>query len=260
MCKALRVSKSGYYKYKNRIPNQAKLELVQTIKKCFKQHKGRSGAKKLHVDIKSVSSATIGRYMSKLGLKAKNRSKFKVKSAKSSYNAPNILNRQFTASKPNQKWVSDITYLRVDNTWQYLCVIIDLYSRKVIAWKLRTHMHTSLVIDTLTQALSNRTFTNLKDLILHSDRGSQYTSLEFTHYLNSKNIIHSLSRPANCWDNAVAESFFKSLKSELLTNQTWSSQRMQQELFEYIDIDYNSKRYHSYLNYLTPNNFEHSRV
>jgi len=264
LCKAMQVSKSGYYKYIKLEPNLVKLEIQKQIEICFKEHKCRSGARKIHIDIAKtykISSATVGRYMQNLGLKAKNRSKFKVKPVKTSYDAPNLLNRQFTASKPNQKWVSDITYLKANNTWQYLCVIIDLYSRKVIAWQFRHNMHTSLVTDTLKQALINRKINSkMTDLMLHSDRGSQYTSLDFTTDLAKHNIKHSLSRPANCWDNAVAESFFKSLKSELLTKQPWSFERMKLELFEFIDIDYNSKRYHSYLNYNTPNNFELSTL
>jgi transposase InsO family protein len=264
LCKAMQVSKSGYYKYIKLEPNLVKLEIQKQVEICFKRHKYRSGAKKIHIDIAKtykISSATVGRYMRKLGLKAKSRSKFKYKTTKSNYDAPNLLNRQFTALKPNHKWVTDITYLKANNTWHYLCVIIDLYSRKVIAWQFRHNMQTCLVTDTLKQALINRKIDyKYTDLMLHSDRGSQYTSLDFTTDLAKHNIKHSLSRPANCWDNAVAESFFKSLKSELSTQPAWSFERMKTELFEYIDIDYNSKRYHSTINYLSPNNFELSKV
>jgi transposase InsO family protein len=260
MVKAMQVSSSGYYKHKRLKPNQNKLELQNKIHICFNQHKGRSGAKKIHIDISKtnkVSIATVGRYMQKLGLKAKNRSKFKIKTEKTCYTAKNLLNREFKADTPNQKWVSDITYLRSNQAYQYLCVIIDLYSRKVIAWKLSPHMKSSLVIHTLKQALSNR---KTDKLIFHSDQGSQYTSMEVQNYLKQNNIIQSMSRRGDCWDNAVAESFFKTLKTELINDEIWSSQRMKQELFEYIEIDYNSKRYHSYLNYQTPNNFEFAKV
>jgi transposase InsO family protein len=265
MCKAMQVSRSGYYKYKNHRPNPAKVELQKQIKIYFTQHKGRSGAKKIHVDIAktyNVSAATIGRYMRKLGLKAKNRSKFRTRATEQvSHTAENLLNRQFIACKPNQKWVSDITYIWVGK-WQYLCVIIDLYSRKVIAWKFSPHMQASLVTDTLQQAVSSRKINTKMEtgLLFHSDQGSQYSSNDVQKYLQHHNITQSMSRRANCWDNAVAESFFKSLKTELFTDQIWSFQRMQQELFEYIDIDYNSKRYHSTLGYKTPNHFEQSRV
>jgi putative transposase len=265
MCKAMHVSVSGYYKHKNLVSDQAKRELQEQIQTCFIKHKGRSGAKKLHAEIsktRNISIATIGRHMRKLGLKAKNRSKFKAKIEKSSYIAENVLNREFTAQKANQKWVSDITYLRVKQSWQYLCVIIDLYSRKVISWKLSNHMESSLVTDVLEQAVSNRKInTKTKvDLLFHSDQGSQYTSTAVRCYLSQNNIRQSMSRRGNCWDNAVAESFFKTLKTELLTDEIWHSERLQQELFEYIDIDYNTKRYHSALGYTTPNNFELLRV
>jgi len=265
MCQALKVSKSGYCKYKSRKPNQDKADLLHSIKECFIKHKGRSGARKIHIDIckkHNVSCATVGRYMRKLNLKAKNRSKFRYsKSANPAHISANIINRDFRAAKPNSKWVSDITYIKVNYKWHYLCVIIDLYSRKVIAWNLSPHMHAYLVTSTLDKALRNRKInTKTNDLIFHSDRGSQYTSIEVKNKLIGHNIISSMSRKGNCWDNAVAESFFKSLKSELSISRSWSLEQMNVELFEYIDVDYNSKRYHSYLNYFTPNNFELLRV
>jgi putative transposase len=220
MCKALRVSKSGYYKYINRKPNEKRLELEEQIKYYFNQHKTRFGAKKLSIDINKqhkISTATIGRYMRKLGLAAKNRAKHKTNISKEFTALPNILNREFKADKPNEKWVSDITYIWSENKWHYLCVILDLYSRKVISWKFSPHMETSLVLDTLNQAIILRNIDTSKvtGLLFHSDQGSQYTSNVLQQRLKFANIVQSMSRRGNCWDNAVAESFFKSLKAEM---------------------------------------------
>jgi len=168
---------------------------------------------------------------------------------------PNFLNRKFHQSAPNQIWVSDITYIKVGQKWYYLCVIIDLFSRKVVAWKISDKPNAELVISTFKKAYANRNFPI--GLMFHSDRGSQYTSADFRKLLNRFNVVQSFSGKGCPYDNAVAESFFKFLKLEEINQNTYSSfADLKSSLFEYIDGFYNSKRPHSTIDFLSPNDFE----
>ncbi len=169
--------------------------------------------------------------------------------------APNILNRDFYSSNANEKYIGDITYIQTTQGWLYLATVIDLYSRKVVGWSIDENMKTSLIIDALDMAIKNQN-TSL-GLIFHSDRGTQYTSNSFKELLQKNNITQSMSRRGNCWDNAVAERFFHSLKTELFYQETLKNKAKTNEMiFEYIEIFYNRKRKHSYNNYLSPSNFE----
>jgi transposase InsO family protein len=168
--------------------------------------------------------------------------------------APNILDRQFTVPQPNRSWVSDITYIRTSEGLLYLAVVIDLYSRKVVGWSMDNHIDTELVLSALKMSLSNRTF---KTLLVHSDRGSQYNCRAYLNFLEQSQIVASMSRKGNCWDNAVAESFFASLKVEIKPERGWRTRaEARSAIFDYIETWYNPKRRHSSNDYLSPNAFE----
>ncbi len=204
----------------------------------------------------------VGRFrarslMKKAGVKVRYRKKFK-KTTDSNHKlpvAPNLLDRKFAVDRPNKVWCSDITYLWTMQGWLYLAVIIDLYSRKVVGWAINPRMKTSLVKEALTMAYWRRK--PLKGLIHHSDRGSQYASHEYQELLLSYGMICSMSRKADCWDNAVVESFFHSLKTEWIKDSLYSTREQARwDVVDYIEMFYNSKRLHSFINYRNPNDFE----
>jgi len=171
--------------------------------------------------------------------------------------ASNLLNRQFKVSAPNQVWVSDITYIPTQEGWLYLATTLDLYSRKIVGWAMDQRMQKSLVIRALQMALHNRRPNPLQRLMHHSDRGSQYASKLFQKLLKANDIQCSMSRKGNCWDNAVAESFFRTLKEELVHQQRYTTRdEARLSIFEYIEVFYNQLRLHSSLGYMSPNQFE----
>ena len=171
--------------------------------------------------------------------------------------APNLLDRQFNVSAPNQVWVRDITYIPTQEGWLYLATTIDLFSRKVVGWAMDQRMKKGLVIRALHMALNHRRPTSSQPLMHHSDRGSQYASKLFQKLLKANDIKCSMSRQGNCWDNAVAESFFHTLKEELVYQQRYKTRDdARQSIFEYIEVFYNQQRLHSSLGYMSPNQFE----
>ena len=196
--------------------------------------------------------------MSFLNLKTKMKRKFKVITTTSNHNfdiAPNRINRDFYSSNPNDKYVGDITYIKTKQGTMYLATVIDLYSRKVVGWSMDDTMKVSLVNDALLMAIKRRNPS--KGLIWHTDRGSQYASYEHKDLLKKYGITQSMSRKGDCWDNAVSESFFHSLKTELIYHEDFKTKAQANEMiFEYIEIFYNRKRLHSYNNYLSPSEFE----
>jgi transposase InsO family protein len=264
LCNAMLVSKSGYYAYIKRLPNEKKEELKTNIAKCYSGHKSRIGAPKVYYHMKelgfSVSMSTIARYMRSMGLMAKNRAKFRHGLNKNKPNVPNILERNFAAKKPNEKWVSDITYIKTNKGWCYVCTVLDLYSRKVIAYDFSSKMDTDILVNAFNKAIQARKGAKLDGLIFHSDQGSQYSSNVFSELLQKNKITQSMSRRGNCWDNSVAESFFKSLKTEADIYENMTFEQVKQELFEYIVVYYNNMRLHSTLGYKTPNQFEASNI
>lgn len=195
--------------------------------------------------------------MKDLNLKVKIKRRYK-NTTDSNHNlpiAPNILDRDFYASNKDEKYVGDITYISTGEGWLYLATVIDLYSRKVVGWSMDDTMKVSLVNNALNMALRHRT--PKKGLIWHTDRGSQYASYSHKDLLEKYNITQSMSRKGNCWDNAVAESFFKSLKNELVYQTVfYTKKQAKQEIFKYIELFYNRVRSHSYLNGLSPVEFE----
>lgn len=264
MSRALKVSRSGYYDWLNRPPSQRdqrRQTRDELIGRVFEQSKGRSGSPTITRDLHDLGHdcdrKTVANSMRRQGLRAKAAKKFKV-TTDSKHNlpvAPNRLNRDFNASEPNQKWVSDITYLWTDEGWLYLAVIIDLYSRAVIGWSVDTRMTRQLVCDALMMALWRRSFP--RSVLVHSDRGSQYCSTDYQQLLKDHKLICSMSRTGNCWDNAVAESFFHTLKVEVIRDERFSTrEKLKQAVFEYIEVDYNRHRRHSAVGHISPMAFE----
>lgn len=266
MCQVFDVSKSSYYEWINRKPSKRSLEtqvLKEAIRVIHAQAKFRLGSPKITVELRDrgllVSRPRVARLMKSMGMRSIISKKFKVCTTDSNHGytpSRNLLDRDFAALEPSQKWVSDITYVRTKQGWLYLTVVMDLFDRKIIGWAMSNTMTArATVIPALKMSLKARPI-NPNELIFHSDRGVQYACDEFRRMLARYHINQSMSRKANCWDNAVAESFFKILKSELIyqiAEQTMDKTKV--EIFEFIEIWYNKKRKHSYLNYLTPEQF-----
>lgn len=265
MCALLGVARSGYYAWRRRGEMSPRRRQQASIDKhvaqAFHQRKGRSGAPRLTYELKdaglSVSRNTVAASLQRQGLRAKAARKYKA-TTNSRHGlpvAPNLLNQDFTASKPNEKWVGDITYLATDEGWLYLAVLIDLYSRKVIGWAMSKRMTADLTTDALQMALWSRRMP--KDVIVHSDRGSQYCSTLYQSLLTRHRLQCSMSGKGNCYDNACAESFFHSLKVEAIHGECFKTRdAMRQQVFEYIELDYNRQRRHSTLGMISPEAFE----
>ena len=201
----------------------------------------------------------VARLMKELQIRSIVHKKFKVVTTDSNHEhsiSPNLLDRDFTAARPGQKWVSDITYVRTNQGWLYLTIVMDLYDRKIVGWSMSRTMEAHRTVKAaFKMAIQNRPI-NPDELIFHSDRGVQYACEEFRKLLKAYRINQSMSRKGNCWDNAVAENFFKILKSELIYQlPKLQFEQARKELFEFIEIWYNKNRKHSYLNYLTPEQF-----
>lgn len=268
MCKIMEVSRSGYHKYIKRKMSWRKrldIETTELIKRIFRLKRGRYGSPRIHFELQydgmKINKKRVARLMRINGLRAVTKRKFKA-TTDSNHDkaiADNLVNQHFQVKEANKIWVSDITYIRTKEGWLYLVVIIDLYSRMVVGWSISENLNRVFLIKAIKQALANR---NPEDgLIFHSDRGSQYASDEIRLLLKGRNIRQSMSSKGNCYDNAVAESFFHSLKTELVFQKTFSSRTEAKNcIFEYIEIFYNRQRRHSTLNYLTPSEFENSRL
>ena len=262
MAKILGVSRSGYYAWTDRgssTHEKEDRELSELIAKIFGEHHGRYGSPRIWAELKDqglrVSRKRVERIMRESKLQARKRKRHIVTTDSNHLYeaAENILNREFHAAYPGAKWVSDITYLRSNEGWLYLATILDLYDRKVIGWSMLDTMTSKLVCNALEMAVLNRR--PREGLIFHSDRGVQYCSEEFRTTLKKSfpTVRQSMSRKGNCWDNACAESFFKTLKVELdVLEGKHSVKQVQAAVFEYIEIYYNRCRRHSALGYATP--------
>jgi len=257
MCKVLKVSKSGYYKWLLQIPSKQKQRrelLLEAIKQALNMSKKRYGSPRITKELQqkniAVSESLVAKIMQQNHIRSIVKKRYKV-TTDSSHKYPvveNVLDRNFTTEEQNKVWVSDITYVATEQGWLYLTTIIDLFDRKVIGWALSTTMKAKYTtIAAFKMAKNNRPIQAYQTLIFHSDRGIQYACEAFTTLLDShQNIIRSMSRKGNCWDNAVAESFFKTLKTELIYHQKYPT-RLQAELsiFEYIETFYNKNRRHA---------------
>jgi len=262
MCRVLQVSRSCYYHWL-RVEHQEDIKLNELIKDIFKTSRQTYGTRRIKKRLQTLHSLIlsrrkIGHIMKKLSLNTGTKRRFRVQTTNSNHNyaiAPNLLNRDFYTSTIDTIYVGDITYIRIQEGWLYLATVIDLYSRKIVGWSMDKNMTTTLVNDALIMALKVRNPD--KGLIWHTDRGTQYASDSHRKLLNAYGIVHSMSRKGNCWDNAVAESFFHSLKTELIHHTKFETRsQAQQAIFEYIEVFYNRQRLHSSNDYLSPVDFE----
>lgn len=263
MCRVLNVHRSGYYAWLHEpVSARAKANevLTQKIREFYDQSMGIYGSPRIFFDLKEAGVACSENRVAKLMRAAQIKSvrgykcpRFKV--GKPALVAPNQLQRQFQHDEPDQAWVTDITYIRTHEGWLYLAVVLDLHSRSVVGWSMGARMHTSLVLDALTMAVWRRR--PKQSVIIHSDQGSQFGSDEFTRWCKDNRLSPSMSRRGNCWDNAVAESFFSNLKSEKIKKQIYSTRaQAKSEIFDYIEGFYNRVRRHKHLDQLSPHEFE----
>ncbi|AHV95354.1 IS3 family transposase [Paenibacillus sabinae] len=264
MCKALGVSRSGYYTWRSRKPSERvrrKVRLLKRITYHFNDSQQRYGAPKiahlLRQEGETVTERTVGLYMQELGFRACVSRTFKVQTTDSNHDlpiAPNLLNQQFHVEKPNKVWVADITYIPCREGRLYLASVLDLCTREIVGWRLSDRMNTDLVLGALKDAhLAKRP---KKGLIHHSDRGSQYASEDYRKQLKTYRMITSMSRKGNCYDNACMESFHSILKKELIYCKRFrTKQQAYDEIYRYIEFFYNRKRIHGALGYLSPIRF-----
>lgn len=264
MCRWLNVSRSGFYRWKSRTPSQRSKQREQVrlaVLEVYEAFKKRYGAPRITVELNELgigcSLNHVARLMQEAGVKARNGKRFKyAPSAEATSNvADNLLSRNFEATRPNEKWVSDITFIRVDGEWLHLAVIMDLFSRQIIGWAVDETMTTELILEAFNMAVERREMK--PGLILHSDRGVQYRSGEYQQALVDHQIKPSMSRKGNCWDNAAMESFFSRLKVELIyANEYKCASDVYKDVFEYIEVFYNRIRRHSANGYMSPVSYE----
>jgi putative transposase len=261
MCTVLGVSSQAFYGYL-KAPKTKRQQAAETLDAVvvdvFHKHRGRYGSRRVQAVLKQEHSMDIGirrieESLVRQGLFATAPKKFVVTTqADEAYEHPaNELARDFTATRPNERWVTDITYCSTFEGWLYLAAIIDLYSRKIVGWSIGPDLDTSLPMRALQMALAQRD--SSMPLLHHSDRGCQYTSDLYTKALKKSDITISMSRRGNCWDNAVAESFFATIKKELVHCQDWTTRaELEAAIFQYVEVYYNRKRLHSSLGYRSP--------
>ncbi|MBW9231293.1 IS3 family transposase [Leptospira santarosai] len=264
MANVLEVSRSGFYQFLKRSKNELEKynpELVEFIKETWLTNRKNYGLVRLLREVKKVYSIygarTVRKVMKLCEIRGKQEKRFRIATTNSNHGnrvAPDLVQRNFKPNQKNRIWVSDITFLRSSLGWIYLCVILDLYSRKVVGWSISNANDSKLVCTALSKAIECRN--PPKGLVFHSDRGSNYCSNETRKYLLSNKIRRSNSRKGNCWDNAVAESFFGSLKREIEFNYFYRIQEAQELLFDHIEVYYNRQRSHSFLGYVSPVEFE----
>jgi putative transposase len=265
LCRVLTVARSGYYAWCRR-PLGARAQqnqgLLTHIRTCYQASRGRYGSPRIHHDLRAqgfrVGRHRVARLMRLHGLRSirQRRTWRHSPGALPAVVRANVLRRAFTASQPNEKWVADITYVPTRQGWLYLAVVLDLYSRRVVGWAMDEQQTTALTVTALEMALRQRSVR--AGLLHHSDRGSQYGAMAYQQQLAIRGIRCSMSRPGNCWDNAVVESFFATLKTELRVTEEWNSTRQHARtaIFEYVEGFYNRARRHSTLGYLSPVEFE----
>ncbi len=264
LCELLEVSSSGYYDWFDRPESNRSCEnsaLTEKIKRFHQQSNEIYGSPKIHEDLmndgETCGIKRVARLMKVADIKSKMARQFVITtdSKNTLQPAPDLLKRQFSVDHQNKAWVSDTTFIGTREGWLYLAVILDLFSRQVIGWSMNTKNNTALVQDALTMAIWRRG--EIKDVIVHSDQGSTYASGGYQQQLSDNKLRCSMSRKGECLDNAVAESFFGSLKNELVYHEDYKTRvQARQSIFEYIEVFYNRKRRHAFLNYMTPVEYE----
>lgn len=266
MCKVLKVNRSGFYKWLAAEPSQKekrKEKLVERIQWHFYDSDECYGSPRIHRELVKegwiVSERTVGLIMRERGLRSCMSRKFRVTTTDSNHDlpfAPNILEQDFSATKPNEKWVADITYIPCRQGKLYLASILDLYTKQIVGWKLSDRMTSSLVIEALIQAYNAKK--PGKELTHHSDRGSQYASIEYRKQLNRYGMTASMSRKGNCYDNACIEAFHSILKRECIYSKPKfrTYREAHEKIYRYIEFFYNRKRSNSTLGYMSPSRFE----
>ncbi len=264
ICRVLEVSRSGYYAWRRREPSkraQTNARLAMEIRGFHAASRETYGSPRIHQDLTEagwkVSRKRVEHLMRSEGIQARIPRRFRhtTDSKHSDPVALNILDRSFKVDHPNRVWVTDITYVWTWEGWLYLAVVVDLFARRVVGWSVASHMRTELALSALKMALGNRD--NFAGLMHHSDRGSQYTSSDYKELLGAHGIVCSMSRKGDCWDNAVAESFFGTLKQELIHRRSWPTRReAAAAIAEYIELFYNGRRRHSANDYQSPVAYE----
>lgn len=264
MAKILNVSRSSYYDWLRREPTEKDVLnnlFILKIKKIFKDNDNRYGSPRIYKEMKKTgffcSLNKTAKIMRRNGLIARPKRRFKVTTDSSHHYpiSPNLLSRNFKVAFMNSVWVSDITYIRTDQGWLYLCIVLDLYSRRVVGYSMASHLRAELAIDALEMAVRYRKPGS--GLIFHSDRGIQYASEDFRKKLSSYKMIQSMSRKGDCWDNACAESFFSTLKLEEVYRKKYrTKEEARESIFEYIAVYYNRRRSHSFLDFLSPEEYK----
>jgi len=263
-CEVLEVSRSGFYAWRVREPSQTELRresLTEVIREVHAESRMTYGSIRVHRKLLQHGLAcnrkTVEKYMREADLRAKSHKRFRVSTTDSNHPhpiAPNIVNRNFQPSAKNETWTTDITYIPTQEGWLYLAVVEDLFTRKIVGWSMSKSMESRLVVDALEMAVQREL--PGEGLVAHSDRGVQYASEHYQELLQKHAITCSMSRKGNCWDNAPMESFFATLKKELVHHETYQTHaQARQSLFEYIEVFYNRTRIHSALGYKSPTQF-----
>jgi transposase InsO family protein len=260
LCRLLGVTRQGYYAYARRPPSERlkrERALQQRVQQVHAESRGTYGSPRVMAALRQrgepASKRRVERALRSLGLRGRTPRRWRATTRANPLHpvVGNVLDRDFTASRPNERWVTDITYIWTDEGWCYLAAILDLFSRTVVGWALDSTLSTSLPLVALDMAVRRRR--PGKGLLHHSDRGCQYTSTGYRDVLAELGVAVSMSRKGNCWDNAVAESFFATLKTELIYGRTWPTRiELRAAVFEYIEVFYNRRRLHSSIAYRTP--------
>ena len=265
LCRVLEVSRSGFYAWRSREPSETQTRratLTEQVARIHAEVKARYGSPRMHAELvgrgHDCCVNTVARVMRQAGIAAKTRRKFR-QTTDSNHPHPvaeNVLDRDFDPGEPNASWVADVTYVPTREGWLYLAVVVDLFSRLVVGWSMAATMTSRLVVDALEMAVARRP-EGSSGLVAHSDRGSQYASEHYRRRLKQERITCSMSRRGNCWDNAPMESFFASLKKELVHDEDYATRdEATASIFEYIEAFYNRVRRHSTLGYVAPAEFE----
>lgn len=264
MSKIFKVSRSGYYRFISAKPSTRSLEnerLLAKIKSIYEMSRKTYGSPRIHAELifqgETCSRRRVAKLMKKIGIEAKMKKRFKIttKANPKAESAPNLLQQDFSAKAPNQRWVADVTYIATKEGWLYVAVVLDLFSRRIVGLSMSERMTTDLVLKALKQAIFHRNPDS--GLVHHSDKGSQYTSKDFQTLLSMHEMVASMSSTGNCYDNAAMESFFHTLKTEHVYFEYYLTRKQaMQSIFEYVEVFYNRKRSHSTLGYLSPVFFE----